>query len=204
MLFLCALQKQEELSEFVGWTISTALQPECTGTLQLAESYLHFRVFSEEEPSQDSLLSKLLRWLTASVILGMLSWKSTDLDINILERSNSKTLLSLLEHVKKGSGENGRNAFHCEEILAASIFYLQQLLGLNSRVLPSVVSALCLLLLSDASNSAGKLFWFSVNFIFLLPGTESWSWSFWNWSMEWFTSCVWYYIYPECGLGILL
>ncbi|RVW99703.1 hypothetical protein CK203_021465 [Vitis vinifera] len=149
--------KQEELQEFVGWTISTALQPECTGTLQLAESYLHFRVFSEEEPSQDSLLSKLLRWLTASVILGMLSWKSTDLDINILERSNSKTLLSLLEHVKKGSGENGRNAFHCEEILAASIFYLQQLLGLNSRVLPSVVSALCLLLLSDASNSAVKL-----------------------------------------------
>lgn len=150
--------KQEELSEFVGWVISTALQPECTGTLQLAESYLHFRVFSEEEPSQDSLLSKLLRWLTASVILGMLSWKSTDLDINILERSNSKTLLSLLEHVKKGSGENGRNAFHCEEILAASIFYLQQLLGLNSRVLPSVVSALCLLLLSDASNSAGSEF----------------------------------------------
>eukprot|EP00261_Vitis_vinifera_P031648 XP_019072891.1 PREDICTED: uncharacterized protein LOC100264016 isoform X4 [Vitis vinifera] len=151
-------EKQEELQEFVGWTISTALQPECTGTLQLAESYLHFRVFSEEEPSQDSLLSKLLRWLTASVILGMLSWKSTDLDINILERSNSKTLLSLLEHVKKGSGENGRNAFHCEEILAASIFYLQQLLGLNSRVLPSVVSALCLLLLSDASNSAGSEF----------------------------------------------
>lgn len=150
--------KQEELQEFVGWTISTALQPECTGTLQLAESYLHFRVFSEEEPSQDSLLSKLLRWLTASVILGMLSWKSTDLDINILERSNSKTSLSLLEHVKKGSGKNGRNAFHCEEILAASIFYLQQLLGLNSRVLPSVVSALCLLLLSDASNSAGSEF----------------------------------------------
>ena len=135
MLFLCALQKQEELSEFVAWAISTALQSECTGTLQPAESYLHFRILPEEEPSQDSLLSKLLRWLTASVILDMLSWKSIDLDTNIVERSNSKTLLSLLEYVKKGRGENGRNAFHCEEILAATIFYLQQLHGLDSRVL---------------------------------------------------------------------
>lgn len=156
--FLCALQKQEELSKFVAWAISTALQSEHTGTLQPAESYPNFRILSEEEPSQDSLLSKLLRWLTASVILGMLSQKSTDLDTNILERSNSDTLLSLLEHVKKGCREKDRNSFHCEEILAAAIFYLQQLLGLISKVLPSVVSALCLLLLSDPSHSAGKLF----------------------------------------------
>lgn len=158
ILFLCVTQKQEEFLEFIEWAISTALQPECTGTYETTESYLHFSIFSEEDPSQDSLPSKLLRWLTASIILGMLSWKSTDVDANRLERSNSKTLLSLMEHVKKGREETSRNAFHCYEILAAAVFYLQQLLGLNPSMISSVVSALCLLLLSDASNSAGKLF----------------------------------------------
>uniref|UniRef100_A0A5B6YI04 Nucleolar pre-ribosomal-associated protein 1 N-terminal domain-containing protein n=1 Tax=Davidia involucrata TaxID=16924 RepID=A0A5B6YI04_DAVIN len=141
----------EKLCKFVMWAISTALRSDCTCD--------HFTMFSEEGQSEDSLISKLLRWLTASVVLGRLSWKSNDLDSNhISERSNPKTLQSLFEHIEKQCMKNNKSDFGCEEILATAIFYLQQLLGMNCSVVPSVVSALCLLLFSDASHLAGSEF----------------------------------------------
>nr|QFX66112.1 2-oxoglutarate-dependent dioxygenase AOP3-like protein [Camellia sinensis] len=144
---------QEKLLKFIRWATSTALLSN-SKLLQPRETYCHSTIFLEEQQSEDSLISTLLRWLTASVIVGRLSWRSNDLDSNlVLERSGLGTLQSLLEHSKKGCGEN-QTGFGCEEMLAASIFYLQQLLGMDCRLLPSVVSALCLLLFSDVSYLA--------------------------------------------------
>ncbi|KAA8534396.1 hypothetical protein F0562_031913 [Nyssa sinensis] len=141
----------EKLFKFVMSAISTALRLDCTCD--------RFTIFSEEEQSEDSLMSKLLRWLTASVILGRLSWKPKDLDSNhISERSNLKTLQSFFEHVEKRCMENNKSGFGCEEILATAIFYLHQRLGRNCSVVPSAVSALCLLLFSDDSHLAGSDF----------------------------------------------
>ncbi|KAI8031787.1 Uncharacterized protein C14G10.02 [Camellia lanceoleosa] len=144
---------QEKLLKFIRWATSTALLSN-SKLLQPRETYCHSTIFLEEQQSEDSLISTLLRWLTASVIVGRLSWRSNDLDSNLVrERSGLETLQSLLEHSKKGCGEN-QTGFGCEEMLAASIFYLQQLLGMDCRLLPSVVSALCLLLFSDVSYLA--------------------------------------------------
>ncbi|KAJ4980838.1 hypothetical protein NE237_031675 [Protea cynaroides] len=69
--------------------------------------------------------------------------------------SNVETLQSLLDHIKKGNGDYRESSYGNDKALAAMILYLQQLLGLNCRVLPSVILALCLLLLSDAPTSTG-------------------------------------------------
>ncbi|KAK6270420.1 hypothetical protein POUND7_007525, partial [Theobroma cacao] len=66
------------------------------------------------------------------------------------DRSNSKTLQSLLECVPKGDKEGNKSSFDCKEMLAAQFFYLQQSLGINCSALPSVVSALCLPLCDDS------------------------------------------------------
>ncbi|XP_048129486.1 uncharacterized protein LOC125313697 [Rhodamnia argentea] len=103
-------------------------------------------IFSEEEICEDSLASKLLRWLAASVIHEMISDRSTYADTTYSERSDLKMLNSLLQFVKETSRGRSRNASGAGKALAAAILYLQQLLGTDCRVLPSVVSALCLLL----------------------------------------------------------
>ncbi|KAH7864921.1 hypothetical protein Vadar_006295 [Vaccinium darrowii] len=121
---------QDKLLMFVRWATSTALQSSSVKELQPTEAYCHSAILLEREQSEDSLLSKLLRWLTASVILGRLSLT--------FEKSNLETLHSLLELDKKGRGES-QFGFGCEEILAACIFGLQQLLGMGCRLLPSVV-----------------------------------------------------------------
>lgn len=145
--------KREKLSEFVLWAISTALRLDSTQMLKRKESH-ELTLHVNEELSEESMISKLLRWLIASVILGKISWKSHGLDTNHKKKSNLETLQSLLEYIQDAHRqENGGGG--CEAILATQIFYLQQLLGVNCTVLPSVVSALCLLLLPDASKIAG-------------------------------------------------
>ncbi|CAA3031127.1 Hypothetical predicted protein [Olea europaea subsp. europaea] len=141
---------QENLSKFLSWAVRNAIQSESTKVLQPEESNYQMTAWSEKEEPEDSLVSKLLRWLTASVILRKISCKfNTD---NIWEQSNINNLQFLLECHEKRFGEN-EVGYGCGEILAASIFYLQQLLGVNRRLLPSVVSALCLLLLSGSSST---------------------------------------------------
>ncbi|CAI9754551.1 unnamed protein product [Fraxinus pennsylvanica] len=177
---------QEKLSKFLSWAVNTAIQSESTKELQPEESDYCMTALSEKEEPEDSLVSKLLRWLTASVILGKISYKlrkfNTD---NFLEGSNINNLQSLLECHEKGIGENEVD-HSCRDILAASIFYLQQLLGRNHRLLPSVVSALCLLLLSGSSSIDME---FSFGLGISLPSLLSkircpaeanpaWSWSF--------------------------
>lgn len=115
-----------------------------------SEAAYHSAMFTEES-TEENLTAKLLRWLTASVILGRLSRKSSDVVYSChFERSKLYTLESLLNYREKGSGDN-QGAPGCIEILAVSIFYLQQLVGIHYKLLPSVVSALCLLLFSVPS-----------------------------------------------------
>ncbi|KAI8539021.1 hypothetical protein RHMOL_Rhmol09G0148700 [Rhododendron molle] len=125
--------------------------------LQPGDTYCDSAILLETEQSEDSSISKLLRWLTASVILGRLSLRSVDLELNFApEKSNLGTLQSLLKLNKNGCGEN-KCGFGYEEMLAASIFGLQQLLGMECRLLSSVVSALSLLLLSDLLHLAAHI-----------------------------------------------
>ncbi|KAK3030709.1 hypothetical protein RJ639_037206 [Escallonia herrerae] len=142
---------REKLLKFILWATSTALRSNSTKA-----SYHHFALL-EEEQSEDSLISKLLRWLTASVILGQLPRKLNQLDSNYsLERASAKTLRSLLDLNERWSVEK-QVGFGSVKILADTIFYLHQLLGWNYRMLPSIISALCLLLLSDPSFSESNI-----------------------------------------------
>ncbi|XP_035543314.1 uncharacterized protein LOC108983821 isoform X4 [Juglans regia] len=135
---------REKLSSFLMWAISTASKAD-SQMLQLKESHPCFTISSEEEIYKESLRSKLLRWLTAAVILGKLSLKSNDLDPELSNRLKLGTLQSLWDLIGNARNESIQNRFGCETLLAAVIFYLQQHLGINCRVLPSVISALCLL-----------------------------------------------------------
>ncbi|XP_022717540.1 uncharacterized protein LOC111276058 isoform X2 [Durio zibethinus] len=146
---------REKLSSFLVWATSTALKSKSRKMFQCNESGLCLPVVSEEASHEEPLTLKLLRWLTASIIHGKLSWNFNDWTATFSDRSNLKTLWSLLEYVAKGDKEGSKSSFHFEEMLAAQVFYLQQSLGINCSALPSVISALCLLLLSDDSNFAG-------------------------------------------------
>ncbi|GAV68651.1 Npa1 domain-containing protein [Cephalotus follicularis] len=143
---------QEKLSKFLMWATSTALKSDSEQMFHPEECDLHLTVISEKALCEESLISKLQRWLIASVILGKILCKLDNMKPKILERSNFETLQSLIKSLGDGCGEHNKSKSHCEKILAATILYLQQHLGMRCKVLPSVVSALCLLLLSDDTN----------------------------------------------------
>ncbi|KAJ7963838.1 Nucleolar pre-ribosomal-associated protein 1 [Quillaja saponaria] len=142
----------EKFSKFLTWAISTALQSDSAKRFLSKDTHLYFTRNSGEEPTEDSLVSKLLRWLTASIIIGKLSWKSNNVLPEFSEPLNLRTLHSLLEHIKDTSDQKNANIIGCKK-LAAIIFYLHQLLGTNCRMLSSVVSALCLLLFGASSSA---------------------------------------------------
>ncbi|PRQ31775.1 hypothetical protein RchiOBHm_Chr5g0039171 [Rosa chinensis] len=142
----------EKLSSFIMWAISSAVKADSATMLHSNESHQCFTTIPEEkEVYKNSLISKLLRWLTATVILGKLDRTSSDVDPEFL-----KSLQSLITHADKACGERGRNGYGCEEIMASAILYLQQLSGTSYEMLPSVTAALSLLL-SNASIYAGFL-----------------------------------------------
>ncbi|XP_008458089.1 uncharacterized protein LOC103497624 isoform X3 [Cucumis melo] len=138
-------------SGFLSWAVSTAL--EFDSRMVANESHLGLISESDEEHSDESLTSKLLRWLSASAILGKVSLKFGCMNLRTSERLSAETLYSLLEHVKNTRDHNSLQEFGCEGLLAANIFYLQQHLQSSFMVLPVVISALCLLLF-DALISA--------------------------------------------------
>ncbi|KAL3830073.1 hypothetical protein ACJIZ3_018875 [Penstemon smallii] len=140
---------QEKLLKFLRWAVTTAIQSESTEELQPEDSDYNLLAVSGKNSPEDSLVSKLLRWLTASVIRGKLSCKISKLKPgSFSERPSLHTLQSLLEFHEEGFGE-----YAGYDILAVPIIYLLQLLGFSHGFLPSVVSALCLLLLSSSSES---------------------------------------------------
>lgn len=137
--------------KFLRWAVTAAVESKSEEVFHPEDSDCHFIVISGKRPPDDSLVSKLLRWLTASVILGKISCKLNKLNNDsFLERPSLHTLQSWLRCHEKGFGENA--GYGCEDVLAASIFYLLQMLDFSHRLLPSAVSALCLLLLSDSSG----------------------------------------------------
>lgn len=147
------------------WAISTAVKSDSGKMHWLGKVHQHFASMSEEAPVEEYLTSKFLRWLVASVILGKLSLKNDDFNSKFLKRSH-KTLLSLLETIEKGCEGVNKNRLESEEILAAAIFYLQQLLGVHCPVLSSVISALSLLLYDDSQCAGLQLM--SNNYLLLL------------------------------------
>ncbi|PRQ31780.1 hypothetical protein RchiOBHm_Chr5g0039221 [Rosa chinensis] len=147
----------EKLSSFIMWAISSAVEADSATMLHSNESHQCFTTIPEEkEVYKNSLISKLLCWLTATVILGKLDWTSSDVDPEFSKCLNLKSMQSSITHADKACGERGRNGYGCEEILASAILYLQQLSGTNYEMLPSVAAAPSLLL-SSASIYAGFL-----------------------------------------------
>ncbi|XP_076947008.1 uncharacterized protein LOC143618794 [Bidens hawaiensis] len=110
---------QEKLKKFVPWMVSVALKSK-----------------GDDEQTNESLVSKLLRWLTASVVVGLK---------HSLENETLQSFLEAEWSVK-------RVASGSEELLATTIYYLYQCLGRKCQVLTSVVSSLCLLLFPDSSH----------------------------------------------------
>ncbi|KAL8538638.1 hypothetical protein ACS0TY_000600 [Phlomoides rotata] len=148
--------EQEKLSKFLRWAVSTAVQSKSEESLHPEDSDYHSTEISAKTSPEESLVSKLLRWLTASVILGKISCKSSKLNNgSFSEMHTLETLHSWLRSPEKEIGENA--GYGCEDILAASIFYLIQLLDFGDRLLPSAVSAICLLLLSGSSESENSV-----------------------------------------------
>ncbi|KAG1370125.1 putative Nucleolar pre-ribosomal-associated protein 1 [Cocos nucifera] len=142
------------LSKLLMWAISSALWSFSD------QSYLRKEpdpdmIISYEDHGKESQISKLLRWATASVILGSISNRTSDMKTHVSLGSSCKTLQCLLEDVIK-EGENKQNNSGANEALAIVILYLQQLLRRNSSGLSSVILALCLLLLPNECNIADK------------------------------------------------
>lgn len=134
-------QGQEKLRTFLLWAISSALRAESAKPPRSKAS--------GEEQLDESLVSKLLRWLSASVILGSLAKRSDGSDLKT--GSSLEDLMSSLAQEKRSQDRVG-----CEEFLASAILFLQQLVTTNYDALPSVVSALSILL-HNASTSGKKI-----------------------------------------------
>ncbi|PIA27458.1 hypothetical protein AQUCO_07700016v1 [Aquilegia coerulea] len=152
----------DKLTKIIMWGISTFSQSS-SKKIWSKESDCCLKEICGKQVCEESQMSILLRWATASVILGNISRKSLK-KVFLPERTNIKSLQMLLELREKMNGEvegNDREAsgIQCRnnEVLAATILYLQQLLGINCKVLPSVISALCLLLLSHATRNTGTV-----------------------------------------------
>ncbi|XP_039774061.1 uncharacterized protein LOC120641844 isoform X2 [Panicum virgatum] len=114
-----------------------------------------FETSSKETPINESALSKLLRLLVASVILGRISSISHG-KIGDLARSTSS--LGTLHSFLNDANERVETVESCmaNEMLATIILYLQDHVQRNSDSLPSVVMTLCLLLLNRSSKQVNK------------------------------------------------
>ena len=120
-------------------------------------------VLHKEQRGKESVFVKLLRWMTASVILGRISGKSPKINSQMsLNRTGLENLQSLLEAVEEEKDASREEDFRSNEALAAIILYIQQISGMNFSTISSVVSALCLLLL-PSSSTAGTFFSFFLN-----------------------------------------
>ncbi|KAL5081818.1 hypothetical protein RYX36_010239 [Vicia faba] len=150
------LMDQERLRNFIIWAITTALASDSSQRLRSNESRIFVKKELGEESRDDSLVSKFLRWLTASVINGKLHQKSNDIYSGFTETHKLESMHSLLVHVEITSGQRHDINIGCEELLASTIFYLQLLPGINQELLPSVVSALCLLTFGASNLQVGR------------------------------------------------
>ena len=121
----------------------TALKSDSAWMLQLQESHSDLAIFSEEEIHEDSLISRLLWWLTAAIILGKVSWKSNGFDPKILNQFKLGTPQSLLDLIENECDESFKNRFGSEDywLSTASWHYL---LSAPLSYICTVSSFLCL------------------------------------------------------------
>uniref|UniRef100_A0A0A9E738 URB1 C-terminal domain-containing protein n=1 Tax=Arundo donax TaxID=35708 RepID=A0A0A9E738_ARUDO len=117
--------------------------------------WLHSNRRCEEPAKNESLLSKVLLWLVASIILGRISSISHEKSGDLAHSANSlETLRCFLDNAY----ERVETVDSCSanDTLAVTILYLQDHVQKNSDYLPSVVMALCLLLLDRYGNQVNK------------------------------------------------
>uniref|UniRef100_A0A0E0KVH8 Nucleolar pre-ribosomal-associated protein 1 N-terminal domain-containing protein n=1 Tax=Oryza punctata TaxID=4537 RepID=A0A0E0KVH8_ORYPU len=108
----------------------------------------------EEPLKNECLLSKMLRWLVASIILGKISCISHEKCGDLTRDASSfGSLQSFLNYTYEKVETVGSHS--ADEALAIIILFLQKHLKMNRDFLPSVVAALCLLLL-DRSTKQGS------------------------------------------------
>ncbi|KAL6651997.1 hypothetical protein ACP70R_010922 [Stipagrostis hirtigluma subsp. patula] len=109
----------------------------------------------EEPVRNESLLSKILRWLVASVILGRISSISHENSGDLARSTNSLETLRLFLNDAYERVET-IDSCSANDTLAIIIIYLQNHVQKNSDSLPSVVMALCLLLLDRSSKQVNR------------------------------------------------
>ncbi|KAJ3690484.1 hypothetical protein LUZ61_019648 [Rhynchospora tenuis] len=106
---------------------------------------------SKEQEGKECIVSKILRWVTSSIIIGRIS----NLSLKSLEsfhknRMQNRSLDSLITYMMEGGSEAMEDC-GVNETLGAMILYLQQIVGRNTSDNSSSV-ALCLsLLLANSS-----------------------------------------------------
>ncbi|KZV51556.1 hypothetical protein F511_05872 [Dorcoceras hygrometricum] len=174
----------KNLLKLLRWSITSTVQSNSIDMLQPEDSECHLVTLFMKKQDEVSLASKLLRWLTASVILGNISSNLRKFNSTILlERSSLRTLQSLLEFNEQGFSEDA--GCGSKDILATSIIYLLQLVGFSHSLLPSAVAALCLLLLSGSSSGSEFLDGIEISLPSLcikircpVEANPSWRWSF--------------------------
>lgn len=167
------------------WACSSAMQMHSLSNFERETPVDKQWNLLKDQKCQDSL-EKLLRWLVASVILGMLSRTA-----NCPERTSLTSLFSLLESLKTSRCLSEMEPdSKINKGLAQLILYLHKLVEVHCRELSSVVAAISLLLLLDGTDlidgtsSHGT---FSSLMILLLSevscpveANTSWRWSFNN------------------------
>ncbi|CAF2072169.1 uncharacterized protein LOC106445539 [Brassica napus] len=143
----------DKLRRFLLWGTSTALKSDLKKGSKPSESHQDTKTLTEE-PQEETMVAKFLRWLLASVILGKLYSKANDSEPAVLSKTTPESLLTLLEYFKTMNLEGSETK--SEHIIGEVIVYLQQLSSTNYSVLPSVVCALSSLLLRNGLEIAGS------------------------------------------------
>ncbi|CAN1172113.1 Nucleolar pre-ribosomal-associated protein 1 [Linum perenne] len=149
------LMEEATISRFLMWAISVALASDSRRReIHSKSSRLSTPPGSEESQAEEGFLLKLLRWLVASAILGKLS--STFCDVRAKYSGKPTSNLQCLLEFGRIEASNVCK-LNSQKTVAASILYIQQLLGMECSMLPSAVSALCLLLLCDTSQNLDSI-----------------------------------------------
>lgn len=152
---MLSLQDKARLSKLLMLAVPAALQPSSKqkSMANVPNSYL--LISCKEHQGEESLGSKLLRWVSASVILGCFTNKCSKMNkFFSISRSEVETLQPILEEISNEC-EGGEEYSSSDEALAVILLYLQQILGRSCSFLPSVILALCLLLLGHSTSTSG-------------------------------------------------
>ncbi|CAI8588581.1 unnamed protein product [Vicia faba] len=156
---------QERLRNFIIWAITTALASDSAQRLRSNESRIFVNKKKElgKESRDDSLVSKFLRWLTASVINGKLHQKSNDIYSRFTETHKLESLHSLLVHVENTSEQRQIQMItalliqliHCSANLPDSL----RQASISNSVLEIPVDASYQAKCRDAVTEACSYFW---------------------------------------------